>query len=376
MNSIDKPHSITGHRLSTEWKAVYQALRLRVPFVAYAMPKEKGTKVHFIAELPGYPSISDNKFLINFWNEPFESSVIIRDTISAADFLKNLPTEQLDGPTDVIPYTSSTPALLYKGQVMSIIDDLRNSPEEIPGKTVLSRIECGTVPEDDIIATWLEVIMLYFKELPGTFRYVYYTPDTACWLGASPELLLDVDKQSGTSHTMSLAGTCSTEASWDKKNNSEHNLVTLYIMNALNDHNIKFSCSSSADIKFAYNKHLCDIFDFNIGDTEISELLNSLSPTPALAGLPVQKAIDRIAHLELHQRYCYGGYVALDTPEMFTAYVNIRCMHFYENRYCIYAGGGIMKESKPESEWRETENKASVLKCELLAAKVFKTCHN
>lgn len=175
---------------------------------------------------------------------------------------------------------------------------------------------------------------------------------------------------------MSLAGTCNTFKDWDKKNSNEHDLVTLYIMNALNEHDIKFSCSSSPDVKFAISKHLCDIFNFNIGNTKIAELLNTLSPTPALAGLPLQDAIERITHLELHQRYCYGGYVAVDSPELFTAYVNIRCMHFYGNQYCIYAGGGIMNESKPDSEWDETEQKAMMLKSVIAAVKALATSQN
>ncbi|MDE6085241.1 MAG: chorismate-binding protein, partial [Muribaculaceae bacterium] len=344
-----------------------------VPFFAYVKPEESVSKVHFMAELPGRQSISDIKFLINFWNEPFETCVVIRDTISVADFLEDLPESPLDSPTDVLPYTSSTPQLLHKGQVMSIVDDLKNSEDVLPGKTVLSRIECGSITDEDMTAIWLEVIYNYFKELPGTFRYVYYTPDTACWLGATPELLLDVDKNSGDSHTMSLAGTCDLTRSWDEKNNSEHDLVTLYIMKTLNEFDIKFTHSSAADVKFAFSKHLCDIFDFNIGDIKIPQLLNALSPTPALAGMPVQESIERISHLELHQRYCYGGYVALDSPEYFSAYVNIRCMHFYNNHYCVYAGGGIMKESKPESEWNETTKKSEMLRCMLSVAKCLLT---
>ncbi len=358
------PHRPKNERLTKDWKALYHAIRLNIPFAAYKLPHEKDKKLHFIAQLPGTKPITDNKFIINFWNEPSSNAITIKDTVTVEDFLNNLPEQQLTQPMDILPHRDSTPYLLYKGQVMSIVDDLKNYEDETNNKTVLSRVECGSIPSTDYIAIWLEIIYRYFEELPDTFRYVYYTPDTAFWLGASPEILLKVDKNSGNACTMSLAGTKLTKIKpWDLKNDNEHNVVTQYIKSILSALELNYECKKTSDVKFFILHHLCDIFNFNIENKTISSIIDALNPTPALAGYPVNEAIERLSHLELHQRHCYGGYVAIDNDSMFMAYVNIRCMHFYGQSYCLYTGGGILSNSNPDSEWRETESKGEMLKC-------------
>lgn len=370
MKSEFTPHILSNSRLSKELKAIYHAIRLNVPFAAYQYSNEKGNKIHFLAQLPGKKSISDNRFIINFWNEPSSNAIVIKDTVTIDDFINNLPAQQLTQPLDVLPQTDSTSYLLYKGQVMSIIDDLKNI--EIEGKTVLSRIDCGSIPEEDSTAIWTEIIYNYFKELSGTFRYVYYTPETALWLGASPEILLNVDKQTGESCTMSLAGTKRVHNTlWDEKNYAEHFMVTRYIGDVLSNLGINYKYSKTEDVKFFTFHHLCDIFNFNIGNLPIESIIDAINPTPALAGYPVNEAIERLSHLEIHQRYCYGGYVAIDTDHSFNSYVNIRCMHFYGNSYCQYMGGGILAKSNPDSEWRETESKGEMLKCIISGAKAL-----
>ena len=42
-------------------------------------------------------------------------------------------------------------------------------------------------------------------------------------------------------------------------------------------------------------------------------------------------------------------------------YVNLRCAHIRNERYCLFAGGGITAHSQPLQEWDETEAKCSAL---------------
>ena len=42
-------------------------------------------------------------------------------------------------------------------------------------------------------------------------------------------------------------------------------------------------------------------------------------------------------------------------------FVNLRCAQLFENTAYLYVGGGFTKDSIPDLEWDETENKAQTL---------------
>jgi isochorismate synthase len=42
-------------------------------------------------------------------------------------------------------------------------------------------------------------------------------------------------------------------------------------------------------------------------------------------------------------------------------YVNLRCMQITDNEAYLYVGGGITKDSIPEKEYEETQNKAMTM---------------
>ena len=43
-------------------------------------------------------------------------------------------------------------------------------------------------------------------------------------------------------------------------------------------------------------------------------------------------------------------------------YVSLRCMNIEGNRYHLYAGGGLLKDSQEEQEWQETEAKLETMR--------------
>ena len=66
-------------------------------------------------------------------------------------------------------------------------------------------------------------------------------------------------------------------------------------------------------------KMLNQKFKFKL-DSDLNEFLNQLHPTPAVAGLPPQKAINWIHENESHDRELYCGYLGLidnDFTEIF-----------------------------------------------------------
>lgn len=88
-----------------------------------------------------------------------------------------------------------------------------------------------------------------------------------------------------------------------------------------------------------------------------AEILAVLHPTPAVAGVPTDKAVRLIAELESFQRGWYAGAVgALGYDEADFA-VGIRAGLVARDRLTVYAGAGIVNGSEAEAEWQETETK-------------------
>jgi isochorismate synthase len=92
------------------------------------------------------------------------------------------------------------------------------------------------------------------------------------------------------------------------------------------------------------------------------ELLAGLHPTPAVCGLPRNKAYDLIRKVEKHYRRFYTGFLGPWNLEgKSQLYVNLRCALLSAGKMSLFVGGGFTTESRPEAEWKETETKARAL---------------
>lgn len=236
------------------------------------------------------------------------------------------------------------------------------------GKTVASRVKIcnGSI---DPGATFLSLAKAY----PDTFIYCFATPATGVWIGATPELLLSV--KAGHLHTMALAGTMPalSDEPWDEKNIEEQRLVTEHILSTLTRYGINATASTPFSKYAGRIKHICTLIDADAGSTVCEEaqgvvnLLSSLSPTPAVCGTPRDTALDLIRKSENFPRAYYGGFCGpFHSPLDFNFFVSLRCGQIEDNRYALYAGGGITLQSEPESEWTETEMKLSTLQGKLV----------
>lgn len=358
----DAPFKSLGGKTSAVIRAAYCAMKMCTPFALYRLPGKK--RVEFIASVEGRKPRSDKRMIIVPWLADMEDGYVIEDTISAADFMKNLPERpSCDMSPEAFPWEKSTDKFVYKGQVMSFIDAL---DETGYGKIVLSRVICGSLSVSDPELAWIAAFTILSRMNPDTFCYLYFTPKTGCWMAASPELLLDFDKKSRVTRSMALAGTRKRTWSgplgeWDQKNVYEHDLVLDEICEGLRRLGVEEVGVRERVVEYGEVEHRCHDIRFNSGVLTPEVILNELSPTPALGGFPRELALGQIERYELHPRGCYGGYVMLDTDVVSLAYVNLRCVNFLGEKYCIYTGGGITSESKPEEEWKETELKAKHL---------------
>lgn len=231
------------------------------------------------------------------------------------------------------------------------------------GKIVATRVI--SIPEEiDVAAAFTKLC----HKCPDAFVFAFSTPLTGCWLGASPELLME-SNGNNVLRTMALAGTrpFGTPGKWDDKNIEEQKMVTDFIEECLSENGFDVTLGETFSKPAGIIEHLCTPVsahsDEKIDPSRLSSLLKSLSPTPALSGLPKDLAFKVISSTENFSRGCYGGFCGpYRNPSDFCFFVTLRCAMVHADRFAIFAGGGITLKSDPSDEWNETELKSAFLK--------------
>ncbi|MFA5475255.1 MAG: isochorismate synthase [Bacteroidales bacterium] len=229
-------------------------------------------------------------------------------------------------------------------------------------KVVLSRQKFITSSDASLQPASL---LLFLKQkYPTAFVYLFYTPASGWWMGASPELLLR--GRAGNYQTMALAGTRPFNPQthtlpWPEKEQLEQKFVTDYILEKLHAVGITDpDCSAPYTRQAGSVEHICTEISFSSGSAV--ELLRALHPTPAVCGMPADIANDFILKTEKHDRAYYSGFLGmLNIKEQTNVYVNLRCMRLFPNGKLLFAGAGITAGSDPEREWNETEMKMQIM---------------
>lgn len=265
----------------------------------------------------------------------------------------------LDAPYHDVPegtVEKETPKEDYLNQLNSLIGSLQMTPDR---KIVLSRV----INFNDKKVDWTEVAEDLWDNFPGAVGFLFYTPGTGFWLGATPETLFKTDAK-GNFFTHALAGTKYIDEPWDKKNREEQKFVSDFIYSILESENLDFEKGETGDLVYGNLKHLNTSFTGKLpANYDITPLLNRLSPTPAVAGFPRGFALDKLENIERHDRKCYSGYITVTDENGSSSFVTIRCINFDIDRResAIYVGGGITALSDALKELEETERKASRL---------------
>lgn len=201
------------------------------------------------------------------------------------------------------------------------------------------------------------------RNYPDAFVYLFSTPESGTWIGATPEVLLENDGKD--LHTMALAGTHRDNDTdgWDAKNRREHDVVTKYIMDCFTDFGLTPFADKPVTKMAGPVEHLMTRISVPASDTlDVLQLIDTLAPTPALCGMPRELAAETIAQQEHFERAFFGGYCGpWNGYDSFSLFVTLRCAHIAPDRAVLYAGAGIMSESDPASEWAEIDRKLSTL---------------
>lgn len=243
-------------------------------------------------------------------------------------------------------------------------------------KLVLAR--CATTDRHGIADNPLQLFAEACRCYPQLFVSLVFTPQSGLWLTATPEILLESNGAQWT--TIALAGTMPLPAEggtdhleqqkWSAKNREEQRIVADYIRQCLQPYADNVSEEGPHTVRAAQLVHLRSDFRFTLlNNARVGDLLLSLHPTPAVCGLPKAEAQQFILTNEHTPRRYYSGFMgplqmAADShaPAATHLFVSLRCMQLLGQRCCLYAGGGLLKESVEQQEWDETEAKMQTMR--------------
>jgi len=208
--------------------------------------------------------------------------------------------------------------------------------------------------------------------------YLYYLKmDDFSIIGSSPELLVRVEDQ--MVEVRPIAGTrprgknemedlrYSKELSSDEKENAEHVMLVDLGRNDVG----RVSEYGSVKVtefkgieKYSHVMHLVSNIQGKLkpGLTAV-DALKACFPAGTVSGAPKVRAMEIISELEPSARGVYAGALGyLDFSGNLDTCIAIRTIVVKGNQAYFQAGAGIVADSIPEREYRETLNKASALK--------------
>ena len=248
---------------------------------------------------------------------------------------------------------------LHLKQVEAAINEIKKTGLR---KVVLSRrIEANTKKAPS------EIFQSLHEKYENAFCYWWHHPQVGMWLGATPEKLLQYGN--GEILTTSLAGTLPVNGKdgpkWTKKEIEEQEMVTGFIANALKGKISNLDISPTRNQRAGKLWHLkSDIKGVLSSSKQLGDIIEHLHPTPAVCGLPKERAFNYIQNNEGYDRDFYTGYLGalnLNSEDSAKLFVNLRCLRYRSGKVEVYVGGGITKSSNPEEEWKETQIKSRTI---------------
>jgi anthranilate synthase component 1 len=246
-------------------------------------------------------------------------------------------------------------------------------------QVVLARRQSFGLPLDPATGRPLDGIALYRalrRVNPSPYLFFVRTPSFEV-VGASPELLLQVEGDKLTTHP--IAGTRPRGASdaddrilaeqlqRDPKERAEHIMLVDLGRNDLGRVSRPGTVTVSKYMEVERYSHVLHLVSHVEGrlkpELDALDALRSVFPAGTLSGAPKVRAMQLIAAAEGERRGLYGGAVGylgydgnLDTA------ITIRSAVLREGQAHVHTGAGIVAGSVPEREFEETEHKAAALR--------------
>jgi anthranilate synthase component 1 len=246
-------------------------------------------------------------------------------------------------------------------------------------QVVLARRQSFPLPAEAATGAPLDGIALYRalrRVNPSPYLFFVRTPSFEV-VGASPELLLQVEGDKITTHP--IAGTrprgadaredalLAEQLQRDPKERAEHVMLVDLGRNDLGRVSRAGTVTVSRYMEVEKYSHVLHLVSHVEGrlkpEVDALDALRAVFPAGTLSGAPKVRAMQLIAAAEGERRGLYGGAVGylgydgnLDTA------ITIRSAVLKDGFAHIHSGGGIVAGSVPEREFEETEHKAAALR--------------
>jgi len=246
-------------------------------------------------------------------------------------------------------------------------------------QVVLARRQSFDLPSDPSTGRTLDGVAIYRalrRVNPSPYLFFVRTPAFEV-VGASPELLLQVEGDRLTTHP--IAGTrprgateredalLAEQLQRDPKERAEHVMLVDLGRNDLGRvaRAGTVTVSRYMDVeRYSHVLHLVSHVEGRLRpELDALDALRAVFPAGTLSGAPKVRAMQLIAVAEGERRGLYGGAVGylgydgnLDTA------ITIRSAVLLDGRAHVHTGAGIVAGSVPEKEFEETEHKAAALR--------------
>ncbi|KJZ18613.1 isochorismate synthase [Loktanella sp. S4079] len=270
-------------------------------------------------------------------------------------------------------------AQTYMDSVSRALDIMRTEQKLPQGlsKVVLARTlmlqQAQEIPLNDVLArlSYDPSVTAFQVALPTTGSRV----SPRHLVGATPELLLSKSGAQITSHPLAGSAkrlddpTADAAAAEGLRNSAkdqrEHAVVVEYILDTLAPFCSELGAPDGATLTTTKSMwHIGTLIQGTLKDPETPAvvLASKLHPTPAVCGMPCDRAANLISELEPVPRDFYAGAVGwCDRSGDGAWYVAIRCAELCGSQARLYAGAGIVLGSEPQSEAAETGAKFGAL---------------
>lgn len=295
-------------------------------------------------------------FIISPWAKSDELWCISGDiesinVIAVLDFLRDFDFQINESQTSSTNYSD------FENAVSEIQKEIEKGNLE---KAVASRI----VAEDE--AFNIEKIVAWFQLLlnnhQNSFVSLVYTSEFGFWIGATPETLIAYENH--VVQTMSLAGTLiNVNDQWSPKEALEQSVTSKFIHETLQQYaKAPIEPTSIAESTSGSLRHLKSGFKTQIDASDLFDLIESISPTPAVGGYPKEAALKWLLENETYNRELFTGFMGPNIHNRLLLVVNLRCAKITENQHIYFAGCGVNSGSEVKKEWLETEAKMNVIR--------------
>ncbi|MDK2871370.1 MAG: anthranilate synthase component [bacterium] len=218
----------------------------------------------------------------------------------------------------------------------------------------------------------IDLLFALENENPSPYMFLINFPEIKL-IGSSPEILVEVKDKRVV--TRPLAGTrkrgknpqedkyLEKELIEDIKEKAEHVMLVDLARNDLGRVCKPGSVVAPELMKIEYYPHVMHIASQVEGDLRddktLIDVLKATFPAGTVTGAPKVRAMELINDLEKEARGPYAGAVGyLGFHGNMEMCISIRTIYFFNDRFHIQTGAGIVSDSKPETEYEETLHKA------------------